>query len=341
SGGIFRFKGTINKKYPITMDLDVSPYGEMYGIYYYDNVGKEIQLDGEFNEFGGFTLEERVDGEITGTFSGTHFNPQKLRGTWESLDGNKYYSFEVVEETSTNPLWSGDYHRENDFYYGGDLLIGRETATSFDFSLEVWNSCHGGFAEGKAIIKGDTAFYEESLYDEDAPCQITFIKTRQGLELEGGSSFNCEFGMRATADGTYLPGPAPEEVHDFIPYLQSVQLDVPAEQVNAEIREILDDESMFSNAAYLVQPGLSYDDCENLDDFEATNYCIFVPGCGEELVFLVRPNGLFYLLFPLSGDYFTNDTKFASNWSSDLVGQALQEALKTLPKTFQDYLDGY
>ncbi|MEM6725211.1 MAG: hypothetical protein AAF598_14320, partial [Bacteroidota bacterium] len=88
-GGIFRFKGTINKKYPITMDLDISPYGDIYGSYQYDKVGTSIELEGGFNEFGGFSLSERVENETTGYFYGSHFDPKTLTGTWESADGNK------------------------------------------------------------------------------------------------------------------------------------------------------------------------------------------------------------------------------------------------------------
>lgn len=334
---VVEFKGTINKKYPISMKVNVADYGDIYGSYQYDKVGKDIEISGSFNSYGGFEIAERVEGKVTGTFRGYSFDPKGIEGIWESNDGKKYFSFELKGVEASGAKWTGTYYREGDFFDGGNLVIGRETETSFDFMLDVWNSCHMGYAEGTAQIDEETATYEAVLYDDAAACIIKFEKTEFGLQLEGGTSMDCEFGMRAYAGGSYLPGREPEKYYDFLDYLSSLDLKVSPESINDTIQMLVDEESQFQHFAYLTRLDYGEGQCENLDDFEASVYCIFVPGCAEEQVFMVQPNGMFYL-WNRYGGYFTNDPKYQSDFSDDLDEKQYDIELEKLPKTIQSFV---
>ena len=96
--------GTVDK-YPITMNLTVDESnGKVTGWYYYNKMGsnKKIQLsgiiEGESYKGASLTLTERVNGKVSGTFSGLFrysvSGDTKYNGSWISSSG-KAMEFEV------------------------------------------------------------------------------------------------------------------------------------------------------------------------------------------------------------------------------------------------------
>ena len=93
TGGFYR--GTIGGKYEIVMILTVrSADRVLKGDYYYTSKNKPIALTGSYDLNNRFTLTEQVDGQVTGTFTGT-ISPDSLTGEWRSPDGKRVLPFSV------------------------------------------------------------------------------------------------------------------------------------------------------------------------------------------------------------------------------------------------------
>lgn len=91
----YTYKGAINDQYEIEMvmyRLD----GNIDAQYRYTSNNKWISLERIYPDEAGssMVLEERVDNNITGTFSGT-LTDDEYSGTWVSADGSKSYPFSV------------------------------------------------------------------------------------------------------------------------------------------------------------------------------------------------------------------------------------------------------
>ena len=102
----FHFKGKIDNKYPITMDLYVRG-DAMSGKYYYDKVGQSISVSGTLNDDNSFELNEGLFIEATedkesyfkktGLFNGKFGHDNYLNGTWLNSDETTKLSFELKE----------------------------------------------------------------------------------------------------------------------------------------------------------------------------------------------------------------------------------------------------
>lgn len=102
----YHYKGKIDNKYPITMDLFVRDT-LMSGFYYYDKVGQQISVEGILNDDNSFELNEGVFIEATknedsyykktGLFRGKFGHDNSLNGTWLNSDETKKMSFELKE----------------------------------------------------------------------------------------------------------------------------------------------------------------------------------------------------------------------------------------------------
>ncbi len=90
------YTGTINGKYEIVMDLHFVGGGKVTGSYYYKSKKSPISLEGEVNEGGLLMLEEKVNGEVTGSFTGK-FDETEYSGLWVSPDGSKEMPFKVTK----------------------------------------------------------------------------------------------------------------------------------------------------------------------------------------------------------------------------------------------------
>jgi len=100
--GSHEYSGYIAGKYPITLQLTVSSDDRFVyysGTYYYNNVGKRLQLNGSFNPVGinGTNPEaedyiaEYSDGKQTGGFVFPRYliGTQRMNGIWQDLKGKR------------------------------------------------------------------------------------------------------------------------------------------------------------------------------------------------------------------------------------------------------------
>ncbi len=95
SGDRYTLKGTINEKYPITMNITIADDDTVTGKYYYDEHKIDIVLTGNSTKTG-LILEEIVDGKMTGEFIGS-FDKDSIvyRGNWVNTSTKKSMPFEV------------------------------------------------------------------------------------------------------------------------------------------------------------------------------------------------------------------------------------------------------
>ncbi len=103
----FHFEGLIADKYPITMQLDLID-GEVEGSYYYDNVRKNIKLNGVYTADGNINLIEYANEKKTGSFSGK-LTRKKFSGQWKNADGSKSLSFSLSAKYTFSKKDSSGY----------------------------------------------------------------------------------------------------------------------------------------------------------------------------------------------------------------------------------------
>ena len=88
------FAGTINKTIKIRMKLSQDG-NEIHGVYYYEKVGKELQLNGSVSGEQVTLKESDQNGNQTGIFKGRFVNADLIEGTWTNTDGTKTFFFSV------------------------------------------------------------------------------------------------------------------------------------------------------------------------------------------------------------------------------------------------------
>ncbi len=93
----YHYKGKINNKYPITMDIFFTPEN-VSGSYYYDKIGKRIRLYGDVDKNGFFELtESNSDYNTTGYFEGKLNDDNSISGKWLNKDKTKSMPFFAKE----------------------------------------------------------------------------------------------------------------------------------------------------------------------------------------------------------------------------------------------------
>lgn len=201
---IQRFEGAIAGKHPIIMNIIYWDDGEISGWYYYERVGRRIELRGDVDEYNRFEIKEYVEGEHTGVFTGQFAGAARLEGLWIDPANKKEMSFSVsaVKNGPDEQGWTGDWYL-NDAWDGGRLIIGNVGRDSFDFALFVLRTGHLGQVTGTAAYKGATATFDDHLYFETS-CRLTFEHGGNFVQItQQSSAMACGFGMRAYADGRF------------------------------------------------------------------------------------------------------------------------------------------
>lgn len=94
---VVHYAGWIDGSIPIYMAIE-HQHGRLTGSYHYAKVGEAIEIEGNSDAIGNFTMEERAGGELTGVFEGL-FGPlgARVKGTWRSPDGQKTLDFLAVK----------------------------------------------------------------------------------------------------------------------------------------------------------------------------------------------------------------------------------------------------
>lgn len=199
-----KFHGTVEGKYPIIVLLTSWGDNRLTGSYYYERIGKAIELHGSFTGEGRFKLREFIDGRQSGIFTGEFFSADSVGGVWfDSHGGGRKLSFGLRSlENETPAPWTGTWYL-NDPWDEGRLIIGNESNDSMDFALKVVRGNHLGQIEGRASLNGREAIFNGSLFGEE-PCGFKFILGDRYVEvIQQTGSLNCGFGVRAYADGRF------------------------------------------------------------------------------------------------------------------------------------------
>lgn len=97
-----RYAGTLGESAAVTMHL-VRDGEKLSGTYAYVKIGAPIALAGTVGTDGRFTMQESVDGKVTGEFKGTLAADGTLAGTWAMPDGGKSLPFEFAESNEPVP----------------------------------------------------------------------------------------------------------------------------------------------------------------------------------------------------------------------------------------------
>lgn len=97
------YSGKIAGKYEVKMDLWKSG-NELKGSYKYAGKTSSLELKGNVEPSGEFTMNESVGDKTTGTFSGK-LAGDNISGEWSDPDGSKKMSFEAYKtaEFKTKP----------------------------------------------------------------------------------------------------------------------------------------------------------------------------------------------------------------------------------------------
>jgi hypothetical protein len=100
--GTVTFRGEIARALKIEMKL-LREGSKLSGSYYYERIGRDIQLTGTIEETGSLVLEEFAKGQKTGVFTGKVVSDERIEGTWSKPDGIRSRDFFLM---STGPILS-------------------------------------------------------------------------------------------------------------------------------------------------------------------------------------------------------------------------------------------
>lgn len=139
------FEGKINNKHDIVLKI-TSNSGQITGNYYYKTVGTDIQVKGNLDNQGKFTLNEYDSkGNQTGLFIGTMLNNNKIEGNWSKPNGEKAMSFVLIE---SNSQYESSKTQINDEKY-------KSISGQYDFE---YNSAGVSYASVKIDYSGNKKF---------------------------------------------------------------------------------------------------------------------------------------------------------------------------------------
>lgn len=95
------YEGKINNQYPITFKI-TSNNGQVTGTYFYNSVGKDLQLKGNIDNYGNINLTEYdAKGNMTGIFKGNIKNNSKIEGQWSKPNGSSTMPFFLIESNAS------------------------------------------------------------------------------------------------------------------------------------------------------------------------------------------------------------------------------------------------
>ena len=92
----YHYKGFINGKIPITMDLRIDKKHNVRGFYYYDRIGQKIYLEGKMDKNNFIKLTETTNFDTTGYFEGIK-KDSVFQGTWYNASKTKAFKFKLTE----------------------------------------------------------------------------------------------------------------------------------------------------------------------------------------------------------------------------------------------------
>ncbi len=198
------FQGMVGEQQPVVMVLVNWGDSSLTGSCQYLDDGRHTELYGNFKRENKFTIKEYGDSGQRGVFTGSFISSDSIAGLWVDSQGGQELPFALrssSDEGTASP-WKGTWYL-NDPWDEGRLIIGNVRADSLHFGLMVVRGAHLGQVEGRAVVKGNEAFFSNALFGEK-PCQFSFTRGEGYIDVEqltGATA--CGFGIRAHANGRF------------------------------------------------------------------------------------------------------------------------------------------
>ncbi len=189
------FEGQIDNKYDIVLKI-TSNSGQITGNYFYKTKGTDIQVKGNLDNQGNFTLNEyNSKGNQTGVFNGTMSNNNKIEGNWSKPNGDKAMPFVLIEsntqyESSKTQIndekynsISGEYESEYNSY-GVSLASAKiKYIGNKQFTFEIFTSHENGCI---GEVSGTATIDDNGIgkYSDDDCKLLTFKFTTSKLTID-------------------------------------------------------------------------------------------------------------------------------------------------------------
>jgi hypothetical protein len=267
---VIMLEGTIGGL-PVHMSLTITG-GTVAGSYYYDNVRKELTLEGSTEADRMLSMDEYDEnGELTGRFDGWYTRGIRITGTWTNAKTDKIleFSLKVIGGVPASAVWAGEWQRMDfSMFESATLVIFNETKSGFEFQIDAASGAHVGYIDGAAVIDGKTAYFKAADEDETFPAgaEITFDLKDGIISVTANSAANGYGGLGVGFDGRYTKNALPKDT-----LLSQGFVSTEAEH-DAFKAMVGDDYELFLNTAHL-----GYEE-EDIDGYGARVYRWFVRG---------------------------------------------------------------
>ncbi len=160
------YKGFIDSKIPVSMDLKINKNDSLSGFYFYDNVGERIDLDGNIDNNNDIFLKETIDYDITGYFKGKR-KGGLLYGTWYNPNQTKSFDFKLNENYE---------HSTKLVYYKASkkiFMYDSSDVAYYDITIDVCFPNQTPLPRGKdSIIKSLKRFYFDTFAQPNIDASI-------------------------------------------------------------------------------------------------------------------------------------------------------------------------
>jgi hypothetical protein len=219
------YEGTINGKYPIKLEISMDA-NSVFGSVTYTKKSKTFQIVGHQNEDGSISLSELLpDGQVTGNYY-LKESANGLTGSWLVKTGNdlvvnvkKITEKSLPKSIPKNVTGTYSYFSEGDMGASGTLQVQQSNSNKITIAFD----CQGGgtaanmavISKTQIVLKGNEAIYTNKSMG-DCRIKITFNEKGVNVQYLTLTSYNCDFGNRASVVGHYAKSDS--KVPQFIDY---------------------------------------------------------------------------------------------------------------------------
>ena len=213
------FEGALKAKKDIPVAMTLNKTGQsISGEMLYKKVGKPIDLIGNIDDAGTISLQETVDGEITGYYEGQIVD-RIFTGLWKSADEKTSFDFSMnISDKDFNTFvkkdldilkYTGLYEikpkegQDADYHYTFEIeQTGEDNIKFLFFGTRGKPSYNMGSLEGNAILKDKIATFNN---DDMETCEFQLVFTDNGLTASYlNEKDDCLFGFRVYLQGNYV-----------------------------------------------------------------------------------------------------------------------------------------
>jgi hypothetical protein len=202
------FIGTIDRKYPITVNI-VRKEDELSGSYYYDKIGESITIKGEVRGEKTYLEEIGKDGVTTGIWElKTNDLSEWIYGSWTNPKTKKTMDLDLTEVDAR--IWKNTLESPwNGFWTDGigTLEFRKLEADTFYFHHFSMNEReHIGEIRGELIIQNNRGLHQNDVYGtggEDI-CKISYQKEGDTIVVKQETTNDCGAGQGVYFDGKFV-----------------------------------------------------------------------------------------------------------------------------------------